>query len=803
MKVIIKKVSALFLVLCLTVGLMPTQAEAAEPNGFLSNEMGMITGYQGPGGDVVLPAKNQYGGDLVEFEDTLSFNRQTGAISAYALAQGNEWFQVKDGVLFNYGGDELISYPKASNRTEYTIPEGVIWVRDGAFIGANNLKSVNFPSGEWCGAGDYAFAECANLTAVKFHPECSFNSGDYVFQNCKALASLALPGGTEIVGEGMIDGCSALVMLGLPGTVDVPTGWKPANPALTVYALPGGRVETWCKYADVPFQPVEDYNAFAAGVYAGVTGTNTAMRGGEPSAWALKEVTGARAAGLVPLALDGDYTRNISRAEFAALACAWLDKLEVSKTGGTVTFPDTTDPTVLRAAGLGVITGYADGTYGPAKSIRRDEAAAMLTRCAKLLGDTSNAPGRVFSDGAAIGGWAKAGVDFITGCVVAKTGVAVMNGTSATEFSPAGNYTREQAISTFYRLYRYVTEERALLVDASETRILFKNSTVAVLDGVMTFTGIAPGEYGVWFYDADGGNPQRVSMVVDADGGGNTSLAGLANGRFVVSVVPTVHLATAAQLPSRADGIWSSAPPGHSFDPGTINKQGGMICWIAPPDYERNLQLQAEQNRKHRPEEYLDSKRDWAIQSGDSEIEALCAEITVGLTDDYQKALAIHDWVCANISYDMDVYFSRWTGVNRNQDAVSVLHNRLGVCEGFTNLTAALLRAAGVPARTVSGYTGQPEQYEYWPPVEQRQAGHAWNEAWVGGRWITIDATWDCANYAGHPLPEQYRDSPDYVDIDPAAMSGEVSWTYFDPDPMAFAASHRTVYYGIFEGSEE
>jgi hypothetical protein len=100
---------------------------------------------------------------------------------------------------------------------------------------------------------------------------------------------------------------------------------------------------------------------------------------------------------------------------------------------------------------------------------------------------------------------------------------------------------------------------------------------------------------------------------------------------------------------------------------------------------------------------------------------ALAAEITAGITDDYQKARAIYDWVCDNMYYDNDYYY----GNGPKSDSSETMR---GVCADYTNLTHFLLTGAGIPAKTIIG--------------SMRKLGsHAWNEAFVDNHWITIDTT--------------------------------------------------------------
>lgn len=104
--------------------------------------------------------------------------------------------------------------------------------------------------------------------------------------------------------------------------------------------------------------------------------------------------------------------------------------------------------------------------------------------------------------------------------------------------------------------------------------------------------------------------------------------------------------------------------------------------------------------------------------------------ITDGITDDYEKAKAIQKWVTRNIAYSYDAYF--YGGIIIPVSAPSVLKYRTATCEGIANLTAALLQAVGIPAKTVSGSA---LGFLGW-------GDHAWTEAFIDNRWVFIDSTY-------------------------------------------------------------
>jgi len=102
-------------------------------------------------------------------------------------------------------------------------------------------------------------------------------------------------------------------------------------------------------------------------------------------------------------------------------------------------------------------------------------------------------------------------------------------------------------------------------------------------------------------------------------------------------------------------------------------------------------------NRNSLPENirnnYLQPQPGW-IQSDDPEIVAKANDLVVEATRQAEAVDAILAWVRAHIEYDYDAPAN---------DASSVFRNRRAVCAGFSTLSVALLRAAGIPSRYHSG----------------------------------------------------------------------------------------------------
>ena len=200
---------------------------------------------------------------------------------------------------------------------------------------------------------------------------------------------------------------------------------------------------------------------------------------------------------------------------------------------------------------------------------------------------------------------------------------------------------------------------------------------------------------------------------------------------------------------------------------------------VNSPVYERNyLFAQDERTDANALTYYL--KASERIQSDNDSIQETADQIASGAANAYEKALLIHDWVSDNIYYDRDAFYKRADG--GDSSALGTLRSRRGVCEGYANLTCALLRAAGIPAKTVSGYAlGISGGNEFPESVLQGtgDANHAWVEACIGGRWITLDTTWDSGN------------SYEYGQI--TDSSGCRSHRYFDISRELLAQDHAVM----------
>ena len=171
-----------------------------------------------------------------------------------------------------------------------------------------------------------------------------------------------------------------------------------------------------------------------------------------PSSWAVEEVSAAIELGLVPENLQKNYTSEVSRADVAELFINLITEASgksvstlLSENGAEIdqsAFTDTTDYNVFAANALGLINGIGNSKFGPDYSLTRAQLAAILTRCAKLLGTDTSGYTHSFTD--VSDHW----VDSELGWAAT---VNVFKGVGTGEFKPDDALTVEQAIAVTYR----------------------------------------------------------------------------------------------------------------------------------------------------------------------------------------------------------------------------------------------------------------------------------------------------------------------------------------------------------------
>lgn len=112
----------------------------------------------------------------------------------------------------------------------------------------------------------------------------------------------------------------------------------------------------------------------------------------------------------------------------------------------------------------------------------------------------------------------------------------------------------------------------------------------------------------------------------------------------------------------------------------------------------------------------------------DAALQSFAKERLPGSADRRGNLMTLADAVCSTIQYERGV-------TDVHEPAARAFARGKGVCQDHAHIFIACCRAAGIPARYVSGYiyTGK----------DGEVASHAWADAWLGADagWMPIDVT--------------------------------------------------------------
>ncbi|MDR1292639.1 MAG: hypothetical protein LBJ91_04505 [Clostridiales Family XIII bacterium] len=140
----------------------------------------------------------------------------------------------------------------------------------------------------------------------------------------------------------------------------------------------------------------------------------------------------------------------------------------------------------------------------------------------------------------------------------------------------------------------------------------------------------------------------------------------------------------------------------------------------------------------------------------------IVADIEESLADtdggDYDKALAVHDWLVENIEYDAGMYEG-----SEDNSVTGALVGRSTMCQGYAEAFELLMRCISSADVRIEVGVGKSNENTEW-------VDHAWNLVRIDGEWYQVDATFD------DPVNSD-REAPSHV--------------YFGRNDLGMAPDHR------------
>ncbi|MBB6633138.1 NEAT domain-containing protein [Cohnella thailandensis] len=174
--------------------------------------------------------------------------------------------------------------------------------------------------------------------------------------------------------------------------------------------------------------------------------------------WAEAAIQKAVELGIAQGFEDGSFRPNatVSRAEIAAFLSRAL-KLDAAASGSAGLsdadkLPAWAKPHILSVAGAGLMTGYADSTFGAGDTITRAEIAIIVARALKLTPSAN--PTLTFADASQIPAWAR-------GAIAAVAEAGLMEGKDNNRFDAKAGLTRAEALTLIVRLLDALHKEQA------------------------------------------------------------------------------------------------------------------------------------------------------------------------------------------------------------------------------------------------------------------------------------------------------------------------------------------------------
>jgi transglutaminase-like putative cysteine protease len=126
------------------------------------------------------------------------------------------------------------------------------------------------------------------------------------------------------------------------------------------------------------------------------------------------------------------------------------------------------------------------------------------------------------------------------------------------------------------------------------------------------------------------------------------------------------------------------------------------------------------------------------LQSDNKQIIALARRAVGRTRDAAEAAKSIENFVAGYIqNKSLSVGYA---------SAAEVAASRQGDCSEFAVLTAAMCRAVGIPAQVVVGVA----YVKDFAGLQDRFGGHAWVQAYLGDKWVGLDAAFKSSGLPGY-----------------------------------------------------
>ncbi len=244
-----------------------TTIAESEPEFEFNPSTGLITGYNGAGGDVEIPAEidgvavTGIGDNAFQDCDTLTsviIPASVTSIGSYAFYDCTylESVAIPDGISsissYAFSGTALtsVTIPSSVNTIEVgtfygcwylesaSIADSVTSIEDGAFCDCPSLTNITIP--ESVGSiGIYSFAYCTSLSSITISSNIT-SIAEGMFLECSSIASVTIPDGVSSIGIHAFENCTSLTSILIPDGVTSIASYAFSGAGITSITLPEG-----------------------------------------------------------------------------------------------------------------------------------------------------------------------------------------------------------------------------------------------------------------------------------------------------------------------------------------------------------------------------------------------------------------------------------------------------------------------------------------------------------------------------------------------------------------------------------
>jgi len=743
-KRIIKKVISILLSICLVFSILVTSptsltVKANSISGdyqyYVDSGHATITKYLGHASNVSIPSKiSSY---PVLYIDSFAF---AGSKSITNLIIPNSVTSINDAAFEN-----------CTSIANISIPNSITRIGSRAFNGCSSLKSVKLPNSITC-IETSTFAFCSSLTNITI-PNSVTELQSVVFNSCTSLKSIIIPSSVKIIGNDAFESCSSLTNVTIQyGVTNIDSYAFEGCTSLKNLSIPnsvthiGSSAFGGCKSLNNVTIPnsITSINQWTFGACSSLKNITL------PSSIKSIGDYAFSFSGLTNLTIPNGVS-NLGQGVF--FRCTSLTNVSIPKTVtsiGDYAFANCT--ALIKLPYLGSITKLNDHMF---------EDCTSITNVAIPNGIKS------------IGQWAFSG-DYLISNISMPTSLKIIDDYAFYKCASINNLTIPNNVQSI--------DDYAFYDCSSLYNITIPNGTAL---GEIPFFGcgftIHPKNlkqiqiYNIpsqeLFATINGNNLVFSHLPVSAKNGGDVTISvdGCASHTYTNNTNDSLTYTLSSKM---ADGQYNirfyvtqnsqTTDLDQDFSTFHISALKGTFTFDSLNFLLPNLMIaKSERTDKYVQEYFL--QPDDMCQSNNANIINLANTITKDSSSSFEKAKVIHDWVANNIYYNFDELEEVIDNGPSSyaDDAVSVLTNKRCVCYGYANITCALLRAVGIPAKVIVGTAFF--------------NSHAWDEAFINGRWVIIDPTWDSNNRYQNGVFETQQQCGSY---------------YFDPSIAFFSMSH-------------